>query len=474
MLRTSFVVLAMLGAVGCSSAGSTGGVDQPPVLSEKKEAPVLTEASALGVGRSGTVLRLSAKGTDANGDVTKLFVKLTGKNGQPLLTFDTDFDGKLDSAESVMALDLPVDKKAAFTAVVTFPDLTPDAVSSVELQLVDHEGMRSSAKSADVKALAVLPLGSGCDKNYLENRCEDGLGCSGSPAKCQEGVAPEIDRVGYFLSADGPRVLVEGVDPDDDLWKVRVGFLDSKGLPLKLDLDNDGQVESNFFDVDAMSASANGKFFVLLQTSINFGGLVAQVSVEPYDKSSRKGLAKVAPLAPAPPRTNGQPCDRRGFDTCITDYSCTPGIAGASSTCQSSAFARTKKCEAAPVIEPAKGVFSATGMAQGVSLWDPPVGCAANDPHAQPEAVARLVLAKDAAKVTLTTLRPGTGFDTVLTLLPDCSEPSRAAALACNDDGAMTAASTLVATNLKAGTYLVVVDARSAAGGSFELTATVE
>lgn len=447
------------------------GVEGP--LSPVSNPPTVTVARAQATGRLGFNLRVAATGEDANGDVTGLFVRLLNNRGEPVPYFDLDWNGLPESAESDLILDEPVEGKQKFTAVVTFPDLMapPPRVFQVAMALIDREGNRSAESLVDVTFQDTLSQGAACDKDYIDNRCADSLGCRGTPATCQEGVAPTVDRGGFFKSPFGPRILLEGSDLDDDLSQVTIKFFDRYEKPVLLDLDNDGIEESGEFVLDARASCTDGKYFVALQAAPTFEELVYKVTVEPQDSFARKGPTKGYPLTSPPGRGQGQTCDPRGFDACQTDQTCSPGIYGSKNTCIASSFARTKKCEAGTqlTIGSSSGPVTGKFTLQGASLWEPPSGCAANNPTNRPETIVRLKLTQNAKSVTLSTARPGTMVDSIVTVLPACSDAAILYPLGCNDDGFKTTASILTLNNLAAGDYIVVLDSWNPAGGQIEL-----
>ncbi|MBL8923309.1 MAG: hypothetical protein JNJ54_30940 [Myxococcaceae bacterium] len=463
-----------INAAGCAPA--TRDFDPNGPLATAPEAPSIKALKARAAGRWAQHLRVSVEGQDANGDVTGLWVKLSDERGRPWLLFDEDRDGRPESAETVLPPDAPVEGVKAFTASLTFESLLADGqkVAQVEVALVDREGARSAVASATVEPGSFRALGEACDPTYVEDRCTDGMGCWGTPATCREPSPPTVDRAAYLRNVFGPRVLVEGRDPDDDVAFMKVAFFNLAGQPVRLDLNNDGVPDSAEHEVDVRGRSAGGRFFVELQSAPGFEATVVQVVVTLRDSGGRTTPPKTLQLAHPPQRGRGQSCDPRGFDACITDYSCTPGVEGASNVCVSSVTARTQACQAAPVLEPQKGPATLRAALKGTSLWDPPAGCAANDPRGRAEVVVKVVLAAPATKLTLTTARPGTGTDTILSVLSACNEPARLAPLACNDDGPKTSASTVVLTNVAAGEYLVVVDSWAQTSGYFELEARAE
>jgi hypothetical protein len=74
----------------------------------------------------------------------------------------------------------------------------------------------------------------------------------------------------------------------------------------------------------------------------------------------------------------------------------------------------------------------------------------------------------------LSTGRPGTTVDTIVTLLPGCTDAAITRPIGCNDDAFKSTTSLLTLNNVPAGEYLVVVDTWSTTGGRVELAIDVK
>ncbi len=438
-------------------------------------APVLGSVVARATGRDGVDLGLRLEGTDEDGDVALVVVRFLEHSGLEAELFDHDQDGKPESGESAFRFDVPVSGSTELSGSVTLRRFLESAsqVEKLEVRLRDKEGLESNVVMVSVSSQPVKHLGEFCDPTYWDDRCDVGLGCRGDPTQCSEGVAPAIDKVAYLSTSFGPKILVEGVDPDDDMKKVEVDFLDQQGNPIQIDLDNDETPESSSFAIDARGSSQGGRFFVELSPSDSFSEQVKQIAAVPFDVVDRSGDRRTARLSAPPVRSRGQSCDPRGFSVCSKGLVCSPGDLSAVNTCQPVATERLAECGAAPVLGPTTGKMSLIGFATGSSVWDPPEGCAAHDPTSRPEGIAILSLPNPAARVLIRTDLPGTTFDTVVYLTGAC-EDANAPVISCDDDARTSASSRLLLENVPAHDYLIVIDSYDAEGGVFELSVEIE
>lgn len=473
-------LLTIVLALGCvDGAGPGNDPDEPDNPNDAQHAPVLVSASAQTSGRFGDDLRLEVSGNDADGDAAGLSVRLLAGNNAEAPLFDSDLDGFPDSGQTYLPFDAPVAASTdSFDAAATLLGLFDQGleVSSVELALVDGEGRLSAVIAGPVAAQPVKQFSEACDPSFVRDRCADDLGCKGAPATCQPGEAPAILQMAYFEPADpavdGPRLLVAGTEPDDDLRFLHLELMDEAGNPVSIDLDGDDSPDGSTFDVDASASGSSGRFFVELKLGPGTQELIKRIAAVPEDRGGRTGLRLEATLAPIVVKTAGQVCDPSGFDTCVTDAACVTAVNG-TSTCQAESAARAQQCAQAEVLTLNEGHASHLGIVDGASVWDAPPGCSTNDPRGRPEAVVLLRLNQDANRVVITTDTPNTNFDTTVYVMSTCSNVG-SLAVACGDDGAQTVASTVEMQAVPAGTYAVIIDSFSPAGGAFGLEVIVE
>lgn len=437
--------------------------------------PTLASVSMHQAGRDGADVVLRVAGADANGDLVAFVARFLDAGGIEMLIVDTDLDGRPDSGYLIAGPDLSMAGETEFTVTVTLEDVFakhPD-ISEVEVFALDQTSQASAVLTASIETQAVSALGAACDETYVDDRCEEGLGCKGEPLVCTGGEAPEITDFAYFTTPDGYRILIAGEDPDDDIWRVVLEFLDSTGAPVMLDLDNDLTPESDRFEIVAEGRSDDGHFYIALEPTQTFVDEVERLAAVPYDSRQAEGTRLETSLRRPPARRVGQSCDPHGFEVCNTGDVCFPGVVGENNTCNPVEGRRSRTCSDAPALNPTSGVTRLAGVATGVSLWDPPAGCAVLDPKGRPEGVVNLDLPNGASRVTLTTNLPGTGFNTVLYVVDGCAL-DRDPVLGCHDNLPSSINSELELFDLPAGRYLVVVDSWSPYGGAFEIEVDVE
>jgi hypothetical protein len=456
------------GGGGGSTVTADGGAGVAPEW-------VTLEANV--VGRTGRDLRLSVKGKDRNLDAVSVSVRLLDSSGGPLVGFDLNRDGAPDADQATLLLESKKWVTETITAFAFAHGLFANGfvVPQVGVTLTDATGLQSEEQVVAVTPQVVQSLGSPCDSTYVTDRCEPGFGCRGTPAKCSEGLAPQISKLAFYKGSNGPTILLEGTEPEDDLSLIRFTFQNASGQPVSIDSDGDGQADLASFEQDAAQLAVDGAFFLRLQSGAGLDEQVPKLVATPVDLAGHVGTAKIVAPTVIPVRTAGQSCDPRGFDVCGANLTCSPGVVGGTNNkCASAAPMRTQQCNAAPVLVPTAGGAMITGFAEGGSLWDAPGGCSSADPKGRPEGVVKVRLTDRAAKLTLSTVGSGTNFDTTLYVMPGCPADS-VDALACIDDtpGAGSA-STLELLDVPAGDYLVVIDSFDIMGGAFELHATVE
>ncbi|MCK6551518.1 hypothetical protein L6R52_37125 [Myxococcota bacterium] len=463
------------GTDGATIRTDGGGSTDPDGAVTDPEPLRIVSATARGSGERGDDLLVTVIGESDDADAARIALRALGHQGEERILFDSDGDGLADSAEEIGWLDENVDGETSFTAHATRIGLGASelAIGRFAITLIDADGDRSNTVTVALEPQPVKQLDELCDPTFALDRCDFGLGCYGDPATCHEGIAPEVTRFAYLRTGEGSVLLFEGTEPDNDLAAMHLEFLDASGAPVYLDLDNDLSPDAATFDVDAEGSSRDGEFFFRVDPTADFATLVAQVAATPIDRGAREGARVVAALADPTVRSSGQSCHPLGFDTCATGLVCSPGTPGIPNTCRDPSASRTQQCFSTPRLDPARPTGPFVGVAEGASLWDPPAGCAANEPYGRPEGIAVLRLRTAATRLVITTDRPETNFDTILYLIPRCQADPQPA-IACDDDDATTTASTIELENVPAGEYLIVVDAYGSTGGSFGLTISAE
>ncbi len=438
------------------NAGSGGSIDDV-MLS-------LTSADAHVVGRDGDAVRFTVKGTRPAPGVYSIAVTFEDAQGMPVVEFDGNFDGELDTADGRIVFDAPVSDDS-FTATATLTGIKDIAkLVKAKVQLVDGSGATTDPVEATIGAQKLLKLGDGCDPKLINDRCDAGQSCSATTMLCIAGVPPALAEVKYFhatVPSAGPTLLVRGTDPDDDMGTFHVEFLDNNNKPVTVDPDN----PTDTYDSPAARLSSAGGYFSLILPGLTLETAVPKVRVTPLDSLGHSGAPLSANINGMVRAGDGATCDPRGFSGCVATSVCASGSSPISGKCTKGSTARAAACAAAPKLNPDAGITAFAGRLSGGSLWEPPASCTGPENTNRPEAAIALHLGTLAKTLTITTLRPETHTDTVLSLMKGC--PDVADAKWCHDDDAGGYASTLTLSDVEPGEYTIVVEAGHFGDGEF-------
>lgn len=449
-------------AVPNGSGGGAGGAgfQGTGVLS-------LTKVEARVIGRRGDAVRFTVTGTQPDAGVYSIAVAFEDASGAPVKVFDAAWDGTASSAEGRIAFDAPV-KDTEFSATATSAPISNAAkLAKAKVKLLDGRDQASEELEVEVVAQKELGLGDPCDPTNVDDRCDAGQSCSGTPPVCTDGVAPALVEVKYI---HGPLILTRGTDPDDDVSLLHVEFLDANNKPVIIDTDS----MITTFDYPAQNRSLAGVFFEQENPAAPVEKLVNRVRVTAVDSLGNQSMPMTAGLSNVTRAGEGITCDPRGFVACIQDYVCGPGTSPTAGKCVKLKTARTTECGSVAKLDPEKGITVAAGRIDGVSLWDPPAECSNPENVNFPEASVSLHLPNPVNKLSVSTQRPETNVDTVLYLMPACASDTNTA-LGCNDDGMGGGyASSFTLNDVPAGDYTIVVEAAQLAGGSFGLVVSAE
>jgi hypothetical protein len=438
------------------NAGSEGTIDDITLS--------LTSAEAHIIGRDGDAVRFTIEGTRPPSGVYSIAVSFEDAQGMPVIAFDGDFDGTLDSGEGRIVFDAPVsDDSFSATATLTgIENITK--LSKAKVQLCDGTNTLTEAMDVTVAAQKVLKLGDSCDPKLVSNRCDAGQSCSASAMKCIAGVPPALAEVKYFhatIAAAGPTLLVRGTDPDDDMGTFHVEFLDNNNKPVTVDPDN----PTDTYDSPPTRLSSEGTYYSLILPGLTLETAVPKVRVTPLDSLGHQGTPLSANINNMVRAGDGATCDPRGFSGCNTTSVCASGLSPISGKCTKGSTARAAACAAAPKLDPDAGITSLAGRLSGGSLWEPPGSCTGPENVSRPEAAIALHLGSVAHTLTITTERPETHTDTVLYLMKGC--PDEGDAKWCHDDDDSGYASTLTLTDVAAGEYTIIVESGHFGDGEF-------
>ncbi len=210
------------------SGSDDGGVTQSATAT-------LDDVTFTNIGRHGDVLFLTLDGTDSAGLTTEANVQVIDANSQPVIAFDTNWDGVADSSQKRFHFDTSTLGQTAFTGTITIPNVytASTTIAAAIVSLSDVNGAVTSEITAPLIVQPTVALGAACDPTYVANRCADSQSCSAASI-CVAGVAPTISQVAYYTGS-APAQLFMGADPDQSLTSLTVTYLDKLGNPLSVD-----------------------------------------------------------------------------------------------------------------------------------------------------------------------------------------------------------------------------------------------
>jgi hypothetical protein len=284
---------------------------------------------------------------------------------------------------------------------------------------------------------------------------------------------PDVTELAFLRSELGPRTLVAGTAPDDDVAFVQLTFLGPTGDAVNVDLNGDSNPDTSEFELQTTGLSRSERFFVTLQSAAGFEDGVAGISARAANAAGLFGAARLTSLADPKLVPLSAPCDVRGFDRCDAAGVCVPAASDVQGVCRSGPDLRRAACSAAQRLNPFAGVTRVSGTLGRVSLYDPPRGCISESASARLDSVVVLKLTRPARSVTLWTDPARTDFDSVLYVIKSCTDDPRSA-LACNDDTPPGPASSIELSQLAAGEYSVVVDSLGEGPGNYVLLVSVQ
>ena len=425
--------------------------------------PELSMASALQVGRFGGDLRVNVTGVRGPADLVAVRIELF--NGQRTAL----------GAPRQVPLENPITSAQGSDSVVLAGAFTRySELTGARITLVDDHGTLSAGIEVTIGVQPKLQSGAACDDTFVANRCDQGLGCKGTPKTCQANEAPALARLGYFVDELGPRILIEGADVDADVVSYRIRFFDGSDQPVAIDHDSLDSTPPVTEDTRAIATQQTTSFFVDLQPSQVLLDAVTTIRVTVLDSTDTASNELSVGKTAAPTRGIGVSCDERGFNRCSDGASCSDF--GTAQRCALPVEAQQSACDAALVLDPSHGITRVRGSLHS-SLWDPPSGCSMKLLN-QSDRVVKLVLPNAASRVTLSTDHPYTSFDTELYVLTACTAAPTLSW--CIDDQpapSTSALAVLALTGVASGEYYVVVDSYpsdTTTGDTFELTVQVE
>ena len=320
---------------GMDSMCRTGMVCKgTPATCQQGNAPVV-QRGALYHGADPSYL--IAEGTDEEEDITSFQIETLGENGQPINAVDTNLDGTIDG--SSITLSAAAIKQATggmlgvfgngdgtwfailptYYAAIGLKAVDPSApVAAIRLTLFDAANLAS--EPFVVYPPAVIAENGACDNDGF-TRCDTGLLCKGQPLTCQPGIAPVIERGLYAERGEdrgGPIVIIEGTDPDNDVSYLVLETLDENGELKAYDVDGNGTVDPDTFEINMSNRNFQGTFFGawVLESGI------PQLALQVFDSTGKSSERIVYAIEDMVWKVEGESCDTRGFEPCDTDLTC--------------------------------------------------------------------------------------------------------------------------------------------------------
>jgi len=447
------------------------------------KAPELQSVEAHQSGPAGRKLTITIEGADVNRDTVRMILTVFDASNAPVLAFFDSLASAPDSNQTFVPFPSGVRGRPQFTSTVALDKLMeeqPD-IRSIAVILEDAAGNRSNEMSAEVSIQEVKSAGDECDPDYIASRCPAGMACKGDPAVCAEGDPPEVTDFAYYPDAVPSAIVIIGTDPEEDIASLHVEFFDDAGEPVHVALNSEETETTLDYDRDDIELHGyvgDGVFAVRMEPTGDFTTLVSEIAVTAQDAAGHKGERTTVKARKAKTAGNGSQCDPWGFVGCWEKSSCVPGLPGEDNRCESHISMKKDICDDAPVLDLSTGAVEVGGIAAGASAYEPPAMCQTTSVSRRPESVFRIVLEEPKTLLRVTTNLPGTNFDTIVYVAPECGLEIEEA-MACGDDttdtdGSIKGAGSFELTDVKAGEYVIVVDSWVEQGGAFTLRIETE
>ena len=458
------------GSTAANGGSGTGGM---PVL--PSQSLTLKSATAHVDGRRGNRVRVSINGEQTAGTFASVAVTALDSNNSGLAWFDADHDGTQESSTGYLVPQvIPNETSFNFDILVPITSALRNW-SQAKISLFDRTDAVSNELSVAVEQQPERASGQACDPAAKTDRCAQGFECSAASSTCVRHTGPSLSQVAYVTTTNGPMLLAAGTDNADDVIEMKLGFQDSKGAAVLVNVTNDDKAQqvATLTTTDGYSIT-DGAFLFHVDPAATFSQAVNKVTFATVDAQSHSSTISTGTLGPATSRGSGSTCDYRGFNYCSGASACYPGTPSGKNTCQPVGAVQPSLCKVAPVIDPTSTSLVITGYNVGSSIWEPPAACVTDNGFGHPETVVKLHLPAAATLLTVTTDRRETHMDTVVYVASACGA-SATQVLGCNDDTSFgNVTSTLALPGVVAGDYYIIVDSMSNDGGPFGLTVTTQ
>lgn len=439
-----------------------------PRLCRAGAAPTLDTLAYLRL--ADTDARLMVAATDPDRDLVWATVEFESAQGVPVQV-DADHDGTLESTLSFPVVQTEPGAAGFFEVDLTGIESTAPRLS---VELSDWSGLRSARRSVSLADQPEIAESGACDVRRKLDRCAPSLACAGEPtASCVPGSPPSWERSAYLRSGAGVVLYLEARDLQRDVDRLKLEYLDAQELALVVfDTDGDDRADasSRTAQLTNLTYSEGARFFLPVRVPVLD---VPKLAVTLIDRADLESPRVVLALANRSTRAENATCSVHGFDVCASGTLCLAeeNAQTFDGVCTLAQTAQQSRCTVAATVDYPGTLIGQTGTA---SLWDPPSYCAdAAIAQGKPEGVVRLSLNQTVSLLRISTDTPGTNFDSILYVLPDCGTDGVAPALGCHDDVDLVQGnlrSTVTLTDVGPGDFLIIVDSADPTGGRFELT----
>ncbi len=312
-----FALMSLCLSVGCqkaaSSKGNTGGTGShishvggsPPGTGGSSALPSqslnLTNATVHVDGRLGSRFRLTVSGEQTAGTFASVAVTALDRDGNCLAWFDADHDSTLESCTGFL-VPQGIPNEATFTFDIIIP-LSSELLdwTQAKVSLYDRADAVSNELTVEVQQQPERTSGQACDPTAEADRCATGLECSASTNTCVNHTGPSLSKVAYLTTSNGPVMLATGLDNADDVIEMDIGFFDSNGASVQVDVNNDPDhplMVSTFTESGGITSS-DGVFAFQINPSVLFTETVKSISFVPVQRGKQEGLVSDCISGPA-------------------------------------------------------------------------------------------------------------------------------------------------------------------------------
>lgn len=450
------------------------------------------------VGTTGVRLR----GSNPESDLVGFSMQVFGTNGSPLL------QNRFTAGFHEVNIMWVVQADGTFLVEGSFylGDTAP-AVGSVEIAVVDQNGLTSEFMKVNTKAPPLVGRGDACDPNRALDDCGADDACrlvtDTTTWSCGPATAPTLTSATATVNLETGYwgIVVEGIDPESDVASIRILPRNASGTAIPV-LQQPGAVLAPFYQLSQDETGFRGVMALearfdaaclppanqAYSNCVNRGGAeqtcyddavamlmgcyaqklteVAEVDVEVVDATGRRSALMKVAVSPAAGLESTERCDPyEATGICPADHVCWSEPESDGDTCR----------EEWPVCPEDYGVIDIMAHASG-DRWVYTGNFARSANHGAatcggggPSDVLAFT-APAAGSYQMATSALGARVDTILSVRRFCDLPSHE--LACNDDQLLSATHSGVKVDLEEGdtVYILVDSFMGQTAGAYTLT----